>query len=128
MVCLDTSFLIALIRRQPDAEKKLEEYTAAKARLTTTSITACELFKGAYKIIKVKRILAYLEILEFSVEACERYGNIVNELELKGSPIGDLDTMIASIAITHREPLVTSNKTHFERIPGLILDFWQKPT
>jgi len=33
-VCLDTSFLIALIRRQSDAEKKLEEYTAAKTKLT----------------------------------------------------------------------------------------------
>ena len=47
MVCVDTSFLIALIRRDHEAETKLEAYIAAEAKLSTTPITACELFKGA---------------------------------------------------------------------------------
>jgi len=130
MVCLDTSFLIALIRRDPAAEKKLEEYFATETKLSTTPITACELFKGAYEtrknenIAKVRKILTLLEILDFSVDACERYGRLVNELYLKGSPIGDLDTMIASIALTHAEPLLTSDKEHFEKVPGLITESW----
>ena len=33
MVCVDTSFLIALIRRDHEAEKKLEAYIAAEAKL-----------------------------------------------------------------------------------------------
>ena len=49
MVCMDTSFLIALIRRDHKAEKKLEAYIAAEAILSTTPITACELFRGAYQ-------------------------------------------------------------------------------
>jgi len=131
MVCLDTSFIIALIRRDPRAERKLEEYVGKGARLSTTPITACELFKGAYKskrrdleVRKVREMLARLEILGFSIDSCERYGKLVNDLELAGSPIGDLDAIIASLALTHNESVATADKEHFERVPGLIVESW----
>ncbi|MEM2585092.1 MAG: type II toxin-antitoxin system VapC family toxin [Thermoproteota archaeon] len=131
MVCLDTSFIIALIRRDPEAEKKLEEYMKNNARISTTYISACELFKGAYRskrkdieVTKVREILSRLEILDFSINACERYGKLVNDLERKGMPIDDLDAIIASLALTHSEPLVTADKEHFERISGLIVESW----
>lgn len=131
MVCLDTSFIIALIRRDPRAEKKLEEYVTMGARLSTTPITACELFKGAYRskkkdleVRKVREILSRLEILDFSIDACEKYGKLVNDLERMGTPIGDLDAMIASLALTHNEPLTTADREHFERVPGLIVESW----
>ena len=130
MVCVDTSFLIALIRRDANAENLLENYVTSETRLTTTPITVCELFKGAYKsnrdenIRKVRKILTYLQVSDFSVHACETYGRLVNELRLKGSPIGDLDAMIASIALASGEPLLTSDKKHFERVPGLVVRTW----
>jgi len=132
MVCLDTSFIIALMRRDRNAEEKLKEYLARDMKLSTTPITACELFKGAYRsrrrdaeVEKVRKVLAYLNLLDFSVEACERFGKLVNGEPLKGSPIGDLDAMIASLALTHSEPVVTSNRRHFEMVPGLLVDSWQ---
>lgn len=122
---------MALIRRDPTAEKKLEEYTANDVKMTTTPITACELFKGAYRsgrreaeVKKVKGILTCLELLNPSIDTCERYGKLVNELQLAGTPIGDLDTMIASLAITYNEPLLTSNRKHFERVSSLIVETW----
>ncbi|MCX6653640.1 MAG: type II toxin-antitoxin system VapC family toxin [Candidatus Bathyarchaeota archaeon] len=131
MVCLDTSFIIALIRRDERALAKLEEYTASETRLTTTPITACELFKGAYKstrrekeLQKVKTTLGFLEMLNFSVEASERYGKLMASEGLHGAPIGDLDAMIASLALTHGEEIVTSNRKHFERVDGLQVNSW----
>jgi len=130
MVCFDTTFLVALVRRDPKAEKKLEEYIASETKMSTTPITACELFKGAYRsrrienIAKARKTLAYLDILDFSVEACEIYGKLASELQLKGVPIGDPDTMIASIALAHGEPLLTADREHFERVPGLIVETW----
>jgi tRNA(fMet)-specific endonuclease VapC len=130
MVCMDTSFLIALIRRDHEAEKKLEAYIAAEAKLSTTPITACELFKGAYQsgrsenVARVRKSLAYLRILDFSVDACERYGRLVTELHLRGTPIGDADTMIASIALTYGEAVVTSDKEHFGKVSGLRIETW----
>jgi tRNA(fMet)-specific endonuclease VapC len=131
MVCLDTSFIIALIRRDQKAERKLEEYVRSGARLSTTPITACELFKGAYKskkrdaeVRKVREILKRLDMLDFSIDSCERYGKLVNDLESAGTPIGDLDAIIASLALTHNEPVVTADKDHFERVSGLIVESW----
>ena len=131
MVCLDTSFIIALLRHDERALSKLEEYTITQTRLTTTPITACELFKGAYKstkrekeLQKVKHILSLLEVLNFSIEASERYGRLMASEGLKGSPIGDLDAMIAGIALTHGESVVTTNLKHFERVEGLQVETW----
>jgi tRNA(fMet)-specific endonuclease VapC len=131
LVCLDTSFIIALIRRDERALAKLEEYTASETRLTTTPITACELFKGAYKsskrekeLLKVRAILSFLEVLSFSVEASERYGRLMASEGLHGAPIGDFDAMIASLALSHGEAIITSNLKHFERVEGLHVYSW----
>ena len=123
--------MIDLVRGSPAAEKKLEYYTENYEPLTTTAISAAELFKGAYRakerkgeLAKARSILEYLELLELSVPACETYGRLMNELRSRGMLIGDLDVLIASTAITHRQILVTRNKAHFEKIPGLIVESW----
>ncbi|MFQ6105647.1 MAG: type II toxin-antitoxin system VapC family toxin [Candidatus Hydrothermarchaeaceae archaeon] len=131
MVCLDTSFIVALIRGDLAAERKLEGYVADEVRLTTTPITACELFKGAYRserrdiqLKKVKGLLRYLEILDFSIDVCERYGKLVNELQRTGNAIGDLDAIIASVVLTHNETIVTRDLKHFEKVPSLLIETW----
>lgn len=48
----------------------------------------------------------------------------MNDLQSIGMEIGDLDLIIASLALTRSEPLVTSDVEHFERIPGLIVESW----
>jgi tRNA(fMet)-specific endonuclease VapC len=122
---------VDLVRRRPDAEEKLRQYLENGDPLTTTPIGAAELFegvlsaksrKGDYE--RVDGLLRHLELLEFSLTVCEKYGRLVNELRTRGSPIGDLDTLIASAAITHRQILLTRNKTHFEKIPGLAVESW----
>ena len=40
MTCLDTDFIIDLLRRKPAAESKLEELTADGDKLTTTPLNA----------------------------------------------------------------------------------------
>jgi predicted nucleic acid-binding protein len=99
-------------------------------RAASQSITACELFKGAYRsgknenVERVRKSLTYLRIPEFSVDACERSGKLVNELHLGGNAIGDVDTMIVSIALRHGETLLASDKEHFGRAPGLTIETW----
>lgn len=65
-----------------------------------------------------------MQLLELSLVVCERYGTLVNELSSRGLPIGDLDVMIASAAIVHRQILLTKNKKHFDRIPELVTESW----
>ncbi len=131
MVCLDTDFIVALLRKDERAIERLRSLTQKGETLTITPITACELFKGAYsagdarrEVQKIKDLLEYLTLLEFSVASCERFGKIYAALKNQGFPIGDLDTIIASLAMTHNQSLLTNNVKHFERISGLILESW----
>ncbi len=129
MTCLDTDFIVDLLRRLPEAEDKLESLTSDGDKLATSPLNASELYKGAYKSAKpeeeakkVRRLLDTLDILEFSVAASETFGKLSNELSRNGREIGDFDLLIASIALTHGEPLVTRNSRHFSQVPGLVVD------
>ncbi|MBU4076778.1 MAG: type II toxin-antitoxin system VapC family toxin [Euryarchaeota archaeon] len=129
MTCLDTDFMIDLLRRKPEAERRLEDLVAEGEKLTTTPLNASELYKGAYgsskpieEAKKVRHLLETLDILEFSRAASETFGKLFIELERKGSNIGDFDLLIASIALTHGEPLLTKNARHFSKVPGLAVE------
>jgi len=46
------------------------------------------------------------------------------EVEGKGTPIGPLDTLIASHALSMGVTLVTNNEREFGRVPGLAVENW----
>lgn len=131
MACLETDFLIALIRKDKDALKKLRQLVEKGEKITTTSITASELFKAAFlservdeNIRVVKGILSRLEILEFDITGAEYYGKTYSELKEKGTLIGDRNILIASIALARSEKLITKNVQHYNEIRGLEVDSW----
>ena len=114
MVCLETDFLIALIRKDNDALTKLEKSLAVGERITTTPLNASELLKGAYlsekvaeNLIAITGILERLELLDFSYKAAEYYGKIYSELKEHGALIGDIDILVASIVLASGEKLLT---------------------
>jgi tRNA(fMet)-specific endonuclease VapC len=131
LVCLDTTFLVDLVRARPEAEKKLLHFLENDERITTTPVNAAELYDGAFstksrrtEAERVRGLLEHLELLELSLAVCEKYGRLTNELKAKGSPIGDLDTLVASTALVHRQILLTRDKAHFEKVPGLVVESW----
>ena len=131
MVCLDTSILVALLRNEEKAMKKLQEEAEKDVRICTTPINLCELYAGASgsrdkakELRKVKGLQEVMGVLEFNEESCRKYGELVNHPTLKERPVGDFDLIIASIAISHGEPLATRNLEHFQRIPELAVERW----
>lgn len=52
-------------------------------------------------------------------EGAHRAGEVCGELERAGRTIGERDALIAGVALAVGLPLVTSNVTHFRRVPGL---------
>jgi tRNA(fMet)-specific endonuclease VapC len=101
------------------------------SELAITSITAAELYHGAYhskQITKnlevLQKFFADLQILPFHRKAAREFGRLKERLRKKGKLIGVFDLMIA--AIVHREDvtLVTHNTGEFTRIEGLLLEDW----
>ena len=130
MVCVDTTFLIDLLHKNPAAEKKLISLSKRIDGPSVTVITLGELFYGAYKSNnaekekeKTREALSGFLILEMNEQGAERFGEILGILDKRGQKINDRDVMIAAIAISKGEhSIVTRNKKDFERIPGLAVE------
>lgn len=67
-----------------------------------------------------------LEILSFDYHSTIEYGKIRAALERKGTPIGPLDTLIASHAKSLDIILVVNNEKEFKRVEGLRIENWTK--
>ncbi len=130
MVCLDTSFLADLIRKKPEAIKKLTDLAKEGNKLSTTIITSAELFYGAYKSnninkekAKMQLVLSSFIVFPLDEVSPEKFGEILSKLEKMGQKIEDKDVMIAAIAISKGEnTIVTRNKKDFGRIPNITVE------
>ena len=69
-------------------------------------------------------VLTQLTVLPWTSAAADFYGPLKDTLKRQGTPIGDMDTLIAAHALAANLILVTHNTRHFERIPGLKLEDW----
>ncbi len=124
MPVADTSFLIDIMRRDPGAIRTYEAYEEQGIALSTTAVTAMELYKGAYvskdcrNVERVRTILELFTILPLDDTVYEAFGRIAAGLSLTGKPIGDFDEAIAAIVLCSDGGIITRDR-HFEKIPGL---------
>jgi len=63
-----------------------------------------------------------LTILDFDEASARVFGRLTAELYARGTPRGDMDTLIASVVLVHGDRLVTRNAKHFEGIPALVVE------
>ena len=69
-------------------------------------------------------VTANLPVLPFDADAATEYGALRALLEARGTPIGNADMQIASIALARALTVVTGNVRHFERVPSLPVENW----
>lgn len=67
-----------------------------------------------------------LAILEFTSEDAIAYATVRAKLERSGTPIGPLDTLIASQAVARGLTLVSNNEREFRRVTGLSIANWTR--
>ena len=128
---LDTDIFSYLIDgRHPEVRRK-----AAKAgQIAISVITAAEIEFGARKrgSAKLKALIDLFHeiypVVEWTAETVPVYAEIRCALEKSGTPIGDLDMLIAATAKQGDYILVTNNTDHFRRVPGLKVENWVKET
>ena len=130
-ICLDTDFIVALLRNHPEAVKKAEEYDSVKAEISTTSMNAFEIYLGAFRsrmaeknVKQADDLLNAIKILELDLESSRKASEILSQLIRKGEPIDLRDAIIAGIALTNGCTLITRNTEHFKRITGLSIETW----
>ena len=131
MAILDTTFLIDLMKeskahRAGPATAKLGELMQRAEELRTAVFTVGELYVGVAKGSQpdkerqaIKECLAFLDVVGFEESTARLFGQLVGQLERQGQVIGDMDALIASVALEQDELLVTRNTAHFQSVPGL---------
>ncbi|MFQ6123553.1 MAG: type II toxin-antitoxin system VapC family toxin [Candidatus Heimdallarchaeota archaeon] len=130
-ICLDTDFLVAILRNHLEAIKRAEEYDSIGVQVTTTPMNAFEICLGAFRsektaqnVKEAENLLNSNNLLDFTLESSRRSGEILSELLHRGTPIDLRDAIIAGITIVSEYTLVTRNEKHFRRIPGLRIELW----
>lgn len=129
---LDTDTCVFLIRKSPASV--LKKLTSLKpGDVGVSVVTLAELEYGVAKSSKqnvnaeaLSEFCVPLEIAGFGEKAARSYGEVRAALERAGTPIGSMDMMIGSHALSLGVTLVTHNTREFSRIEGLKLADWVK--
>jgi tRNA(fMet)-specific endonuclease VapC len=125
---LDTDISSYIIKRRPAT--LVEKFERHADTLCVSVMTAAELRFGAEKAARpqlAELVEAYLErlaVLDWTNEVTGHYARIRSVLERSGKPIGNMDLLIASHAVTQRMTLVTNNLKHFSNVPDLKVEVW----
>ncbi len=123
MIVADSDVLIDALRGREPAKGRIAQ-EIEKGALATTSVSVFELLSGARTAAakkKVRRLLDAVSVLPLDERAGESAAEVRKKLEAKGSAIGMADYLIAGICLSRSAILLTRNKNHFERVPGLTL-------
>lgn len=128
---LDTNTCIQhLNQRSASIIRRLADLSASD--IAVCSVVKTELFFGAAKsqtreqtLAKQIRFLDQFVSLPFDDRAAEIAGPIRAQLQKRGTPIGPLDLLIASIALANDLILVTHNTVEFSRVDGLRIEDWE---
>ncbi|MBI2900882.1 MAG: type II toxin-antitoxin system VapC family toxin [Planctomycetes bacterium] len=131
---LDTNICSYLMRRKPPAVVDRLQ-ALGPARVAVSVVTALELREGAELSPhpteyhrRVDVFLTGIRPLPLPVDAAAVGGRLRAALRRKGTPIGDLDVLIAAHALALGLVLVTNNVREFARVPGLRVENWASST
>ena len=122
-VIADTDVLI-------DALHGREAVAAVVARgitdgtLATTVLSLYELEVGAAaeaERAKIHALLGSMPVLALDPAAARLGAAVERELRGRGFRIGTADALIAGLCLAEGLALLTRNRRHFERVPGLVL-------
>jgi len=130
MYMLDTNICIYLIKKRPP--NLLEKFKSIrKNSLCISVVTYAELTYGVERSSSKKMnqkivtdFISYLDVFPWDMDAADQYGKLRSGLEKKGTPIGNMDMLIASHALSNNCILVSNNLREFKRVPRLKYENW----
>jgi tRNA(fMet)-specific endonuclease VapC len=123
---IDTDWIVDSLHGQRQAAQTLIEL--APEGLAVSYITYAELYQGAHyasdpdnSLRVLDEFIEGVELVPLNLEIMQRFAIIRGHLQQQGTPIGEMDLLIAATALNHDLTIVTRNRRHFERVPDLKL-------
>ncbi|HLP91670.1 MAG TPA: type II toxin-antitoxin system VapC family toxin [Nostocaceae cyanobacterium] len=129
MYVLDTNTLIYYFKGQGQVAANLAKIPNQEIIIST--IVLFELQVGiaksnspAKRTQQLQQLLNRVNLVSFDRDAAFAAAKIRADLEQKGTPIGQMDVLIAGIAVALQATLVTHNVNEFSRVSGLSIVDW----
>ena len=129
-VLLDTDIVLFFWREHENVLKRATNYIISFGKLSFTELTWYEVIRG-YKAIEAYRQLetfnAFCQdcnILLLDHKSLDHSATIYADLRRRGRLIGEMDILIAGIALANGMGVATRNIDHFSRIHGLYVEDW----
>jgi tRNA(fMet)-specific endonuclease VapC len=88
---------------------------AEAERASISLARAYDLFEDTFTDFRRLHILSYTEQAEM----------LYQEWRQQGIHLGTHDLRIAAICVAHSATLISRNRRDFERVPGLVAEFWE---
>jgi tRNA(fMet)-specific endonuclease VapC len=125
VVVADTDVLIDAIEKQREPMHSRVRALLRGGELATTAVSLYELTAGPRttpaQLELLHAALAPVVVLPLTRGAADVAAGAARYLARAGSSLAVPDTLIAGICIAHDLPLLTRNREHFARVPGLKL-------
>lgn len=130
---LDTSVVSAIMRREEGVLQRLR--AVHPADLILCSPVAAEIAFGLSRLQEHSRRRTLLEgeydrlrgavaWQDWTEPAALEFGRQKTMLEQAGTPVGDMDIIVASVALAVGGGVATANVRDFQRISGLRVEAW----
>jgi len=128
MYLLDTNICIAINRGNPNA---IANYSKNAKYSYICTVNLAELYKGVYcsqqvakNLTDLNNLLSLLPVVDVDRNAALEFGLIQGELRKIGKPTGVFDALIATVARSRNDIVVTDNTKDFQNIANLQLENW----
>ena len=121
---IDSDWAIYYLRRVGGYVERVRGLTADGISISIVSLA--EIYEGIYSSTEssageevFQDFLTLVQVVGLDDETCRIFGQVRGRLRAQGALVGDMDILIGATALRHGLTLLSNNRRHFERMPGL---------
>jgi tRNA(fMet)-specific endonuclease VapC len=132
LALIDTDILSLFFRGDSTVVARFDAYLAEYSQVNISIITYYEIVSGLKHRDAQKQLASFLEfaaqsnVVLLTEESVTLSAELYADLRARGTPLDDIDLLIAGAALANNWNLVTHNTKHFDRIDGLGLEDWSR--
>jgi tRNA(fMet)-specific endonuclease VapC len=119
-------------RGHPNVVDRFEAYLVEHDEINLSILTYYEIVSGLKHRDAHKQLSSFLDfasynnVLPLTQQSVTISADAYADLRAKGTPVDDIDLLIAGVAMADDLVLVTRNRKHFDRIVGLVVEDWSE--
>ena len=127
---VDTDILSRFFRNDPKVVEQVKKYVEDHGAVSFSIISYYEILSGLQYRDAGRQLNAFLafssihRILPLTQAAADHAARLYALMRKEGTPVDDIDLLIAGIALANGMTIATHNVSHFGRLPGLIVQDW----